>query len=137
MRGLNLQCMTILTKHNNNEIHQNMSLIGQILCRKTHETRTSYLIVEACSKVMRHYKKVITAFCPIPVRPVGRNELYRTSHHPRRLKRQREAIWCQVTGSVYRGIKPICFYRIKGSDRAGKEKSMHEDLSSKHMGEAS
>lgn len=96
-----------------------------------------YLIMEAGSKVMGHNKEVICSFCPIPKGPVWRDELYGTSHHPWRLEWQRQAIRCKVTSGIYRSIKPVCFLRIQSSNRAGEEEPMHEDLSSKHVVEAS
>ena len=59
------------------------------------------------SKVMRSYKKVVSPFCPIPIRPIRRNKLNCTSHHVWWFKRQGETIWGQVTGSIHMSIEPI------------------------------
>ena len=93
--------------------------------------------MKAGSKVMRHNKEVISPFCPIPVRPVWRNELYCTSHHPWWFEGQWQAIRCKVASCVYWSVKPICFLRIEGSNRAGQEEPMHENFSCKHMVETS
>lgn len=85
--------------------------------KKTKGQKTTNLIMKACSKIMGHYKKVISPLCSIPIRPIGRDELYSAPHHTGWLERQRETIWCQVTSGVYRGVEPISFLRVEGSNR--------------------
>lgn len=83
-----LQENKTLPFHENTKIHLDevkpYATIGQLAqkqvqcVKKKHKrgrklknkNETSYLIMEAGSKIMRHYKKVISPFRPIPIRPV-------------------------------------------------------------------
>jgi len=86
---------------------------------------------------MWHHKEMICPFSAIPIWPISGNVLNSTSHHSGRFKGQRQPIWSEITCSIHRSIKPVSLLRIQSTDRAGKQKSVHKDLSGKHMSKAS
>uniref|UniRef100_A0A804N8A4 Uncharacterized protein n=1 Tax=Zea mays TaxID=4577 RepID=A0A804N8A4_MAIZE len=92
--------------------------------------------MEASAKVMWRDEEVVGALRPVPVRPVGGDELDGAAHHPGGLEGEREAGRGQVAGGVHGRVEPVRLLGVEGPDGARQQEPVHEDLRGEHVAQA-
>jgi len=94
------------------------------------------LEMEAGTEVVRRDEEVVGALGPVPVRPAVGDQPDGAAHHPRGVEGHRVAGGGQVAGGVHGGVEPVRFLGVQGSDGAGEEGPVHEDLRREHVRQA-